>query len=258
MGAVNSAGAAAGRAIRDRGTPEAVWRNWLRTQSFAQQSLAALLGECERVVVVAPHPDDEVLGSGGLLAMQAERGGKTLVVGLTDGEQSHASVPECDHGALAAQRAAERLEGARRLGLACADVLPMRLPDTALGAHAHRLVMRLQSLLTPADLVVSTWRHDGHPDHDAAGLAAARACALVGCRLLEAPVWMWNWASPGDARVPWQRMVELPLTLHAQAAKHDALAAHASQLSARSPSLGPVLDDEMRALATQPSEYFLR
>ena len=250
MGAVS-------RVIRTEGTPEAAWRQWLQTQPFAQQSLPTLMHGAQRLVIVAPHPDDELLGCGGLLAMQAEREGTILVVGVTDGEKSHAVVPEVDHGALAAQRAAERLEGARRLGIAGDNVLPLRLPDAALSAHAHRLVTRLESLLTPADLVVSTWRHDGHPDHDASGLAAARACALVGCRHLEALVWLWNWASPGDPRVPWQRMVALPLSAHAQAAKRSALAAHASQLTARSPSVGPVLGDEIRASATRPTEYFL-
>jgi LmbE family N-acetylglucosaminyl deacetylase len=248
---------AVSRVIRAEGTPEAAWRPWLQTQPFAQQSLSSLMGVADRLVVVAPHPDDEILGCGGLLAMQAERDGQVLVIGVTDGEQSHAGMPEVDHGALAVQRAAERLEGVGRLGVPRDNVLPLRLPDAALNAHAHRLAMRLEWLLTPADLVISTWRHDGHPDHDASGLAASRACALIGCRHVEALVWMWNWAKPGDARVPWQRMVALPLSPRAQAAKRSALAAHATQLTARGPSVGPVLGDDIRASATRSNEYFL-
>ena len=49
---------------------------------------AALDGE--RVVVVAPHPDDEVLAAGGLMRWMACRGREVLVVGVTDGEASHA------------------------------------------------------------------------------------------------------------------------------------------------------------------------
>lgn len=246
------------REISAHGTPEAAWRRWLQTQTFVQADVARLLGDAERLVVVAPHPDDEILGCGGLLALQAARGGQVLIVGLTDGERSHAEVPGFDARALAAQRANERIEGALWLGVASADVLPLRLPDAALGAREDRLVALLEPLLRPTDRVVSTWRLDGHPDHDACGLAAARACAVVGCGHLEALVWMWNWASPGDARVPWQRIVQLPLSLQAQAAKQHALAAHTSQLSARSARLGPVLGDEIRACAERPHEYFLR
>jgi LmbE family N-acetylglucosaminyl deacetylase len=249
MGAVN-------RVIRAEGTPEAAWRQWLPTQTFEQQSLPGLMRQCERLVVVAPHPDDEILCCGGLLAMQSARGGRVLLVGVTDGEKSHAEVPGMDHAALAVQRAAERLEGARRLGLDGDDVVTLHLPDAALAAHAHRLVTRLELLLTPADLVVSPWRHDGHPDHDACGLAAARACALVGCRHLEAPVWLWNWACPGDARVPWQRIVALKLSPSAHAAKQAALSAHASQLNPRSATVGPVLGDAICNGATRPNEYF--
>lgn len=245
------------RVIRDAGTPEAAWQQWLPAQAFLRPSPATLMREAQRLVVVAPHPDDEILGCGGLLAMHVARGAPLLLVGVTDGEKSHAGVPGADPQTLAAQRAAERLEGARRLGVAADHVVTLRLPDGALAAHAHRLAAALQSLLAPTDLLVSTWRHDGHPDHDATGLAAARASALVGCRHLEAPVWLWNWARPGDARVPWQRMVCLPLSARAQAAKLDALSAHASQLNPRSPSLGPVLGDDMRAVATRPHEYFI-
>ena len=245
------------RVIRGQGTPEDAWRPWLRAQPFTPMSLPALMGEAQRLVVVAPHPDDEVLACGGLLAMQAERGGQVLVIAVTDGEQSHANIAGVDAAALAAQRVAERLEGARRLGFAGDNVIPLRLPDAALGKFAHRLAARLAGLLTRGDLVVSTWRLDGHPDHDASGLATARACASVGCRHIEAPVWMWHWANPADPRVPWHRMTPVPLSERALAAKREALSAHTSQLTARSRHVGPVLDEQICARADRPFEYFL-
>jgi len=246
------------REIRANGTPEAAWRRWLQAQTFAQAEVATLLGDAERLVVVAPHPDDEILGCGGLLALQLARGGQALVIGLTDGEHSHSAAAGFDSGALAVQRAAERLEDARRLGVDGDDVVSLHLPDAALAAHADAMVAKLEPLLRPTDRVVSTWRLDGHPDHDACGAAAARACAAAGCGHLEALVWMWNWAHPGDARVPWHRIVRLPLSPQAQSIKQHALAAHASQLNARSAEIGPVLGDDIRAGAERPHEYFLK
>ena len=248
--------AAVKRLIRAEGTPEAAWRPWLHAQAFAKQSPSRLMAGATRLVVLAPHPDDEVLCCGGLLALLAGRGAPALVVGVTDGEKSHAGVAGVDPHALAAQRTAERVEGARRLGWGADTVVRLRLPDAALAAHTDDLVAQLQAMLQPTDLVVSTWRHDGHPDHDACGLAAAQACARAGCRHLEAPVWLWNWACPGEPFVPWHRLVALPLSAQAQAAKHQALQAHTSQLQPRSASVGPVLGLQMRACASRPCEYF--
>ena len=42
-----------------------------------------------RTVVLAPHPDDESLGCGGLLARLAAHGVPARVVVVTDGAQSH-------------------------------------------------------------------------------------------------------------------------------------------------------------------------
>jgi LmbE family N-acetylglucosaminyl deacetylase len=38
----------------------------------------------------------------------------------------------------------------------------------------------------------ATWEHDGHPDHDAAGDAVARACATTGAPFLHSLVWTWH------------------------------------------------------------------
>jgi len=245
------------RVIQGQGTPEVEWQPWLSAHPFAHMSFLAIIGEAERLVVVAPHPDDEVLACGGLLAMQARRGGQVLVIGVTDGEKSHADVPGVNASALAARRVAERLDGARWLGFGSDNVIALRLPDAALGKFTHRLVARLAGLLAKTDLVVSTWRLDGHPDHDASGLAAARACASIGCRHVEAPVWMWHWANPADPRVPWHRMTAVPLDEQALAAKRTALSAHTSQLTARSQHVGPVLDEQICARAARRFEYFL-
>ena len=40
-------------------------------------------------MVIAPHPDDEVMGCGGLLAERSAKGQKTDVLFLTEGEASH-------------------------------------------------------------------------------------------------------------------------------------------------------------------------
>src|SRR4051812_48067824 len=51
-----------------------------------------------RLLVVAPHPDDEVLGAGGLMQVVRSRDGAIRVVYLTDGEGYPEGVEREDHG----------------------------------------------------------------------------------------------------------------------------------------------------------------
>ena len=254
------------RLIQAGGTPEAVWQRWLRERPTASLCGASWLLAGPRLVVVAPHPDDEVLACGGLLAMRAAQAGEVLIIAVTDGEASHgeASHGDASHGTapnpaantLAEQRRAERMSGLQRLGLRGAGLVRCGLPDGRVERREQRLADQLAGLLRVGDVVIASWRLDGHPDHDATGRAAASACRAVGCRLVEAPIWMWHWAAPDDERVPWQRLAALPIRALSWSRKQAALAAHASQLTARSAVLGPVLDEAIRARARRPCEYF--
>lgn len=242
--------------IQGDGTPEEVWQHWLRARPPTSLWGASWLLNAPRVVVVAPHPDDEVLACGGLLSMHAAHAGKALIVAVTDGEASHGATPGPGADALARRRRAERITGLQRLGLQGASLHRCGLPDGRVGRHEQQLAARLCGLLRASDVVITSWRLDGHPDHDATGRAAASACAGMGCRLVEAPIWMWHWARPDDERVPWQRLAALPIEPRTLALKQAALGAHASQLTARSAVLGPVLDAAIRARARRACEYF--
>lgn len=244
------------RTIASAGCAESVWRDWLEAIDVPALPLQDWLAASARLVVVAPHPDDEVLACGALLAMHAARGGGCCVVAVTDGEASHPASTQWSPQRLGTVRSAERREGLRRLGLSGAQAHVLGLPDGAVQAQADWLRRRLIGLLRPADVVVVTWALDGHPDHDACGTAAEQACAAVCCRLLAAPVWMWHWAAPEDVRVPWHRLRALEVDATAWSAKQSALQAHASQHAARKEGQGPVLGAEILARATRQYEYF--
>jgi len=240
-------------------TPEALWLPWLAELApptpARDADFATPRGD-GRLVVVAPHPDDEVLACGGLLARRAAGATAIVVIGVTDGDASHPHSRRWSRRALAEARRRERLAGLASLGLGAAAVLTLGVPDGGVTQHHDAVTTAIAAALRPDDVVIGTWRLDGHPDHDASGAAAARACAAVGCRFIEAPVWMWHWAAPGDARVPWQRLVRLPLSADEVGAKHAAIAAHATQLEARGGADGPVLDAAILARAARASEYF--
>lgn len=246
----------ASRRIRGEGTTaETVWREWLVALQPTTLAIDELLTAAQRLVVVSPHPDDEVLTCGGLLALHARRNGAILIVAVTDGEASHRGDATWPAVRLAAARRMERQRGLTRLGLAADAVTRLGLPDGAVAAHRAALERELQELLRPNDCVVSTWGLDGHPDHDAVGTATASICAEVGCQLLEAPVWMWHWSAPADPRVPWHRLRALPLSVDATERKAAALAEHATQLAARDRD-APVLGPAIRARAARRVECF--
>ncbi len=101
-----------------------------------------------RVMVFAPHPDDETIAVGGLLHGLVRHGVPTRVVFVTNGDgyqwtlQKALAIPhptDDDYLALGQRRQREALAATRRLGLPRSDVLFLGFPDNGLAAlwHAH-------------------------------------------------------------------------------------------------------------------------
>ncbi len=210
-------------------------------------------GELRRVVVVAAHPDDESLGAGGLLATLGHRGSRVQVdvVLLTAGELSHPESPTHTPDALAVRRRQEAAVAVRLLAPA-ARLHWAGTADGAVAQHEPALVARLVELVGDGEdaLIVAPWRHDGHPDHEAAGRVASAAARRTGAGLLEYPIWAWHWSRPADA--PWASMRRLSLDAGTTRTKAAAIAAHATQTRPLSDHPG----DEV-LLAPQLLEHFL-
>lgn len=217
------------RRIEGEGTPERAWQAWDGLARLAPLALDELVPPASRAVVVAPHPDDEVVGCGGTLASLSRAGRELLVVGLTDGEASYPGSLRWTPTLLAARRRDERLAGLRCLGVAGAP-FTLGIADGGVAAVEDQLAASLDEFLRPGDVVLTTWRHDGHPDHEAAGRACVRAARRRGCGCWEMPIWTWHWASLDDCRVPWARVRRLGLDEDAVDRKRRAIAAHGSQL----------------------------
>jgi LmbE family N-acetylglucosaminyl deacetylase len=229
------------------GTSEAEWRPWLTARAFPPADLAS----CRSAVIVAAHPDDEVLGAGGTIAMLAGAGARIRVIAVTDGEASH---PGGDPSALARTRADESAAALRILGARTAEVVRLGIPDTKVADAEAGLADQLRELCAGFAACLAPWEQDAHGDHEAAGRAARRARADV----LTFPVWMWHWATPGDPAVPWQRAVTVRLTTAAAAAKRAAINAFTSQLTARSATTGPMLPAGIIAHFTRTQEVLFR
>ncbi|SHN48039.1 N-acetylglucosaminyl deacetylase, LmbE family [Cryptosporangium aurantiacum] len=236
--------------ITGAGTAEEEWRTW-------ELSGPELELPDTPPLVVAPHPDDEVLGAGGLLARLADGPGAEIVA-VTDGEASHPHSTVHRPDELAALRRAETDEALRRLGLSAPVIHRLGHPDG--GVDEATLADALTRLLTPGRWCLASWRGDGHPDHEAVGRAAAAACATTGARLVEYPIWTWHWARPADPRVPWDRCSRLPLSDAERAAKRHALDAFVTQIRPLGPRPedAPILPPDVLARFDRSVEVFFR
>ena len=259
MAAYPDPGAPQDRVIRGHGTTSAQWLTWPGWSGLRVTGAAELVPPGSRLVVVAPHPDDEILGAGGLLAAAARAGREILLAAVTDGQASHPGSGKWPEAELAAQRRRESAEALEVLGAGAAAVRRLGFPDGGVAARTAALTTALAGLLMASDVVVSPWRFDGHPDHEATGYATALAARGRGARHLEAPVWAWHWAAPGDPRVPWPRACVLYLGPILAQRKRAAIGCFTSQLEPDpSTGAGPVLPPWAVARFRHGREVFFR
>jgi LmbE family N-acetylglucosaminyl deacetylase len=187
-------------AISGCGTSETDWRPWLDALESPPLDLRSLCGR--RVLVLAAHPDDEVLGVGGLLAELRAGGSEIVAVWASDGEASHPGSRAMPAARLAALRREESQRALAVLGVDPTLSILLGLPDGGLSDRVDVMRAVVGQLVRDDDVVLAPWRGDGHPDHEAVGQVAAE----LGATLLEYPIWMWHWALPDDSRVPWSRL----------------------------------------------------
>jgi len=123
------------------------------------------------VLVLAPHPDDEVFGPGGLLALFSLNGTPVATAVLTDGAFGLQGEARQAHIHL---REAESCRAAEVLGIARPNF--WRIPDREL-VYGETLVVRLISAMqaADADFVLAPSLAEMHPDHRCLAMAAVEA-----------------------------------------------------------------------------------
>jgi LmbE family N-acetylglucosaminyl deacetylase len=183
-----------------------------------------------RVVMVAPHPDDEILALGATLSALHDAGRAVRVIAVTDGDASHPDSAAWPPERLRTVRPAETAEALRRLGLDPNAVVRFGLPDGGLAGREHALARRIAALLQPGDVVCVPWRHDGHPDHEACARAALEATRAAGVRCIEFPVWSRVPAHPAHAGLRGVALRRILVPADLQIAKSHAVQAFRSQL----------------------------
>lgn len=135
------------------------------------------MGRSLTTLIVAPHPDDEVVAAG--IWMSRQPAGTVHIVHVTDGSPRDVqNALALGFSGRAAYARARKQELARALSLA--GILPAQCErfgfvDKEAYLHLPDFVARLQALIAriQPNRVFSPAYEGGHPDHDAAALAVA-------------------------------------------------------------------------------------
>lgn len=200
----------------------AQWRRacWRRRCEGAEVRLR--IAGVRRATIVAPHPDDEVIGAAGLIAALRRQGSAVTVIVVSDGAASHPDSTRWPARRLIAARREESLRALRRLGVLPHMVTFLGLPDGALNDEGQRCRRMLHRLLArgAADLLVGPTAGDAHPDHRA--VAAALRQWRGAARRLSYQVW-----PPQRRRVARQQMM-----VTGGMAKRSLIRVHRTQLGA--------------------------
>ena len=133
--------------------------------------------DASRVLVLAPHPDDEVFGCGGAILSHVKAGVPLRVIIMTDG--GHSPYADESRQDYVAKRQAECRAAAVLLGYE--DIVFRNHADRSL-AYGERLVAEILTDLaaTGADLVYAPSVMEMHPDHRALGMATIEAVRRYG------------------------------------------------------------------------------
>lgn len=169
----------------------------------------------ERLLVLAPHPDDEVIGCGGVVAQHLREHRAVRIVIATDGAE----------GGSPAAREDESRRGIALLG--AAEVVFLGFADRTLGEDAGELI-RAQLLDFRPDLVLVPSPVEIHPDHVA--LSRAFCAAVQRDETLFADLAVTRVAFY-EVSAPLPRPNALVDISDVAEAKYAAVAEHASQLA---------------------------
>lgn len=153
--------------------------------------------DARRIAVVAPHPDDEILGCGGTMARAAEAGAEVHVIVVTRGQ------PPLFEEELVQQIRTETLHAHDLIGVAGTEFLdfPAAGLDQVRRSELNHSLSSALSRIEP-DLLLIPFIGDIHLDHQIvfnAALVHARPRSGAGprCVLAYETLSETNWLAPG-------------------------------------------------------------
>jgi LmbE family N-acetylglucosaminyl deacetylase len=161
---------------------------------------------CRDLVVITAHPYEAVYAAGGLISHLAMQGADVEVLAVTDGDGAAPLQPPF--------RRRDILAAYRRLGVPEVRRHRLQLESGKVSDAQPDLIAAFSELVGhdcfPGLWCLAPWRCDGHPDHDAVGLAAEAVCRTYNLRLVRYLCAAWEWVQPKD--LPWRDVRQFTLS----------------------------------------------
>lgn len=219
-----------------------------------------------RILIVAPHMDDEALACGGLIARLSQKE-RIHIVYATDGMQSPAPIiPRVDSISpdLGETRVKESITAMKVLGVPEENLRFLCLPEAQLKKNITALKdLLLESLLAiHPDYIFVPFRYDRHPDHLAVNQVITQACKPGGyqAQLIEYFVYYrWRLLPKKDIRayIKPEHLMEINIS-DVSTNKRTALACFTSQTTVYYPwQTRPILTSKLLDEESHNPEFFL-
>jgi len=144
-----------------------------------------------QVLIVAPHPDDEVIGCGGLIARLTAEGRAPHVVILTGGEGSHRGCCDVAPAEMIQARRGLTRKALQILGVPAENIHELNYPDGGISAEHPQTeeLRRLIAEIQPQSVFVPHWG-EGWPDHVRTA-EIVKSIVPQDVEVWEYCVWMW-------------------------------------------------------------------
>ena len=125
-----------------------------------------VVGNRERILVVSPHPDDEIIGCGGTLIKMLDQGRQVTVVHLLDGSKTF-TLDDANEEIRHTARLKEAADVSNYIGFS--DLVLWKIPDSEL-CVSKVTIERMCDLLERVNpqIIFTPFINDPHPDHRAA------------------------------------------------------------------------------------------
>ncbi|MQW92588.1 PIG-L family deacetylase [Acinetobacter wanghuae] len=247
------------RLIYGEGTSVDLWQNGSFLNELNAFEPHSFFAKNSRVCLIAPHPDDEILGCAGLIQQLDALGLEIILFAVTNGTASHPNSDIYSRHQLNKVRPYESLAALKSLGLQHnIQRIELGIPDGEIYSQKRSLEEKLCSHLKPHDVLITTFEKDGHPDHEACGQVVRQIAQTLSLSYLQVLIWAWHWAKPQDARIPWDNALKLTLSPEQLERKALATACFESQLMP-DPSTGQaaILSKTTLDRLLQPWEVYL-
>jgi N-acetylglucosamine malate deacetylase 1 len=198
--------------------------------------------KADKVLVLAAHPNDDILGCGGLLKFFADNGSKIKVIYFADGSRGTKSAEAKRE--IITEREGEAREAGKIIGIGAQEFI--RLPDSELKPSLEVAIkIRREIEFDMPDLLLSPHFEDMHPDHH-----SVAEILYIGLKDFEKHLNIWLYEIWASSRI--NRIISIDDSLDD---KKDALRKHKSQLKYKRYEESILALNNYRGLSTGAGEY---